>query len=101
MNFRLSQAKEERSDCTAPYDVIIIENGTVGDFIDAVLKNRSEDWGYIGINSNESVFGKPKMEYKHGKAINREALSDFESKQVKSVTADGGWSRMDYVILLT
>lgn len=100
MEFKLSQSSQVRGDCTASYDVTIIGNGTVGEFIDAVLEKCSKEWGYIGICSTECSFGKPAMEYKHGKAINREEMSDFESKQVKSVVADGGWSRMDYVIQL-
>lgn len=98
MKFKLRQSGADRSDCTAPYDVIILENGTVKDFIDEVLENRQGEWGTIAIFSKESPFGSPRMEYRHGKPISRESLTEYEDKQVISIKANGGWSNMDYVI---
>lgn len=99
MKFRLQQSGKERSDCTAPYDAVILEDGTVKDFIDEVLTNYSGEWGYIGIQqSGGTVFGDPKMEYSHGKPINREALSEYENKRIIAIRADGGWSNMNYLI---
>ena len=98
MDFKLIQDGAERGDCTAPYKVIIRENGTVNDFIDAVINNHPRDWGYIGIKEKGYIFGHPNMEYSRGKTTNREALEAFKDLSIKSVTADGGWSRMDYLI---
>lgn len=98
MKFRLTRIGEMRGDCTATYDFQIIEDGTVKEFIDEVLANHQGEWGYIGIRSDDSCFGNPRMEYKHGQSIDREALREYEDKQIGSIAGDGGWSRMDYLI---
>lgn len=98
MKFELSLNGNMRGDCTAPYKVIITESGTLKDFIDEVLVNRKEEWGYIGIRSNSSCFGNPRMEYRHGEPIDRETLAQYENQKIKSVKADGGWTNMNYVV---
>lgn len=100
MNFNMIQIGNGFGDGTAPYEVAVTENGTVEDFIDAVIGNCSDEWGYIGIKADGHIFGKPNMEYRYGKTINREALKAFESLPFKNITASGGWSRMDYLIEL-
>lgn len=102
MNIELKRVGRERKDATSPYDVIITSNNfiTVNDLIDYILENRKHEWGYIGImNDSEPFFGEPCIEYRHGKL-----LSEFEknilNKTVEKVKADGGYSRMDYQILL-
>lgn len=102
MKIELKQAGKLRGDCTAPYDVIISSNSpiTVNDLIIHIIENRKHEWGYIGIiNDNEPFFGEPCIEYKHGKL-----LSEFDenilNNIVEKVKADGGYSRMDYQILL-
>lgn len=101
MNFKLIQIGNECGDCTASYEVTVTENGTVGDFIDAVIGHCSNEWGYIGIKADEHIFEKPNIEYRYGKIINRDALKAFESLPFKKIIASGGWSRMDYLIELT
>ena len=100
MKFKLEMSGAERSDCTAPYKVIITEDGTLKELIDEILTNRKNDWGYIGIYSDKSFFGDPRMEYRYGKSIGREALAAYEDKKVRMAKADGGWSNMDYVVVL-
>lgn len=103
MKWELYQCGKERGDCTTPYRVRIIEGGTVKDFIETVLKNKKE-WGYIGIFDKTvefqimAVFGNPYMEYRHGETIDRENLKDVENKKVINARADGGYSRMDYLL---
>lgn len=94
---------EESSDGMTPWGARILESGTVGEFIDMVLKNEKE-WGYIGIFDKTieylllAPFGRPYMEYHHGESVNREELKDFENKKVIDIFAHGGWSRMDYLL---
>lgn len=98
MSFELIQDGSERGDCTASYKVILRGNGTVNDFVDAVINSHPGDWGYIGIKEKGHIFGNPNMRYSRGKTISREALEKVKDYPIKSVTADGGWSRMDYLI---
>ncbi len=95
-------AGKEHGDCTTPWGIRILEGGTVGEFIDMVLKNEKE-WGYIGIWDKTIPpllvgFGNPYMEYRYGKSLNRENLKDFENKQVIAASAEGGYSWMAYML---
>lgn len=98
--FRLVRTGEIRGDCTAPYDVIFDKEYTVFEFIQAV-KDTGKEWGYIGIkNKEEPFFGKPKCEYNRGVVFNSEFTTDVLSNVVVSARADGGWSRMDYLLVI-
>ena len=103
--FRLTQCGRAGGDCTAPYDVVLLwENATVGEFIDAVLRakmdNRCSEWGYIGIDKTGSIFGDPLCEYSHGKIVSDGIPAEIKAKHINWVTAHGGWTRMDYRIYL-
>jgi len=98
--FKLVQAGPESRDCTAPYDVILDRSYTVKEFIHTVLTQRSDEWGYIGIkNPDEPFFGDPKIRYRWGIEEYAPLRSLFD-KRIISVTASGGWSRMDYQLVL-
>ena len=73
------------SDCTASYDVILDKPYTVGDFINAVLTTRSNEWGSFHLTYYT------RMDYRDGKPM---------SMRIKEVKASGGWSAMDYYIKL-
>ena len=96
----------ERRDRTAPYEVKLDKEYTVLTFIQTVLRERKKDWGYIGIKSSEPdglFFGKPRCEYRDGEVVGGvERLPIIFLKlltaKVKNVAADGGLSRMDYLL---
>lgn len=94
--FQLSKSGPERGDCTAPYSVTLDKEYTVRTFINEVLKNKKE-WGYIGIEDDNSIFGDPHCEYAQGRLVSK-MKKDVLDKPVISVKADGGWSRMDYLL---
>lgn len=81
-------------DATTPYNVIPKdENVRVGNFIQDILEQRPDDWGYIYIRKKQVVA------YKKGKIIHQSSLLDmFYHLRIKKVKADGGYSRMDYHI---
>jgi len=92
--FRLSQVGPVAADSTATYEVILDKEYTVRTFIKEVRK-RKGDWGYVGIEKENSVFGDPVCEYRYGKLLSimkKEVLN----KPVISVKANGGYTRMDY-----
>ena len=87
---------------TAPYKVTLLEKCTVREFVEYILDTRCE-WGYVGIYNPEKgpFFGYPNIEYSFGKLKAGsiiEDFGDFLDKPVTKVTADGGWSRMDYIL---
>lgn len=98
--FRLVASGEVRGDCTAPYHVVLNRVCTVGEFINEVLTKN--EWGHIGIDRSSEgidrrIFGDPVCNYKKDTLLN--CLPDeWLDKTIKSVKADGGWSRMDYLI---
>lgn len=95
---KLKQSSVVRGDETASYSVELEKQYTVNEFIIEVLSNAGE-WGYIGIKCKNTFFGNPKCEYKWGKLISN-LPEDYLSKKVISVEADGGWSRMDYLLVV-
>ena len=87
---------------TAPYKVIILGKCTVREFVQYIL-NTNNEWGYIGIYNPEKnpFFGDPHIEYSYSKLKEGsiiEDLGEFLDKPVIKATADGGWSRMDYIL---
>lgn len=89
---------EDRGDCTASYKVILDKKYMVWEFIWEVINNNKE-WGYIGIrNKDEPFFGKPKCEYRDGFIFNSEFTSPVLHQIVSSAKAEGGWTRMDYLL---
>lgn len=87
---------------TAPYKVILHEECTVREFVEYVLDTTS-DWGYIGIYNPEKgpFFGWPNIEYSCGRLKAGSIVEDFGEfldRPVSKATAEGGWSRMDYIL---
>lgn len=95
--FKLIENGPERGDCTAPYKVMFYKSYTVSEFIYEILKNRSSDWGYIGIYSPGDIFGNPRCAYRYGK-VDIDLPAEYMNKEIISAMADGGWSRMDYIL---
>ena len=96
--FRLIKSGLERSDCTAPYDVVLDRDYTVAEFIETVLQ-RKDEWGYIMIHWSPQIyrFDYPRCEYRYGKLLSK--LPDvYLNQPVKLAEAEGGWTAMDYII---
>lgn len=85
-------------DCTSEYDIQLDKNYTVEEFVETVLKEKSREWGYIGIYKKGEIFGDPVCEYRSGKLITESLPEEFLRQDIKEVKASGGWSRMDYEI---
>lgn len=100
--FRFIQTTPVSGDCICGYGIILDREYTVKDFIDTVLTERTYEWGYIGIYDQSDFvgrhFGNPNVEYSHGKITTDNFTEDILSKEVKDVSASGGWSRMDYIL---
>lgn len=98
LEFHFIQTGKTARDATTPYAVSLNKECTVGEFIDCVLKRK--EWGYIGIKSYGHIFGSPNCEYQGDKIIKTEFTNEDLSRMVSTVSASGGWSRMDYLITL-
>ena len=94
----------ERGDCTQPYKVSISKKPyTVREFIDDVMRQRPKDWGRIELYSKRpsSFDDRPisSVEYRRGEMGGRFSNND-QNREIKEISADGGWSRMDYMIIV-
>lgn len=91
--FSLREIAGPFSDCTSVFEVILDREYTVRDFINAVLSNGEH--GCIEIKGSSLV-----CEY-HGSAIKSGAFpDDVLQEKVLSAKAYGGWSLMDYELVL-
>lgn len=99
MKLELKQAGPPRSDETMPFSVKFNDGATVKDLFDEVLVNRSNEWGYIRIRDGNK-WSSYEYEYRWGKLL-KTPSSDIMSQKITRITADGGWSRMDYYVTAT
>lgn len=103
--FRLQQIGRESGDCTAPYKVILERPCTLREFISYILSERAWDWGDIydvtnnGADSIWLYATCPRYRYSHGK-IEESIPEEILKKKVKSGNANGGWTLMDYYLVL-
>ena len=84
-------------DETTPYKVTEYKSRTVGEFIQEVLKENPNEWGYISVGRHFYQSGAVSCEYKYGRLLS-EMPCDVLDEEIKDVLAQGGWSRMDYTI---
>lgn len=99
--FTLTQTTPTGGDCTAGYNVNFDKEYTLQEFIDAVLTNKGE-WGYIKVAKRCCIwYDYPCIGYRYGKITGKPNIPEtVYGYKVKSVTASGGWSRMDFIVTL-
>lgn len=100
--FTLTQCTQTFGDCTAGYRVDLDKEYTLQEFIDAILTNKKDDWGGIKIaKRNSPWYRHPCINYRYGNVISKPNIpEEVFGYKVKSVTAHGGWSTMDYIVTL-
>lgn len=100
--FSLAGTTPVGGDCTAGYRVIFDKAYTLQEFIDAILTNNKREWGGIKIaRRNCAWYDYPTIGYRHGEITNEPNLPEkVYGYKVKSASASGGWSNMDYIVTL-
>lgn len=93
--FTLTQVTQIFGDCTAGYRVDLDKEYTVSEFINEVLREKTNEWGSFEIKRFML-----KAEYRHGEIIESDFDENILSAKILSVAATGGWSRMDYIIII-
>lgn len=85
-------------DETTPYVVTGQKSRTVREFINEVLNERPDEWGYISVGKHFFQSGAIVVaEYRFGKLVSQSDGHALDVK-IKEIMAFGGWSRMDYTI---
>lgn len=92
---RFTKIGVERGDCTYAYKVDGYSARTVREFIDEVLHERPQEFGYIAVGG--MFISHPCCEYRYGKLLST-LSDDLLDKRIVRVDADGGWSNMDYAL---
>lgn len=95
------QTAPEAGDCTAPYDVHFCQPMTVREFIDEILTRN--EWGTVYIydpNNPENLCRRKECcEYKYDKL--KSLFPDYiQERTIESASAHGGWTMMDYILML-
>lgn len=108
--FKLHQCGSVRGDCTSPFNVIFDKPINVKEFIDYITRPDSKDWGCVSISKDPSITHVwdlfhikriPKLEYRYDEIISGEDIIEkYGTETIIKATADGGWTRMDYVLLI-
>lgn len=99
--FKLICTHEQQSNYgSSLYEVNLSKQYTVKEFIEEVLDKRKNEWGSFGIYSKDNPFrGNPICEYRGGRLIST-FPDEILSSEIESITADGSWTLMNYVITL-
>lgn len=84
-------------DETTPYFVEDYKATTIGEFINEVLNEFPDEWGYFSFNGS-FVANPNRCEYRYGKLITNFPNADILNEPIYYITSRGGWSRMDYEI---
>lgn len=85
-------------DETSTYDGYLNQPLTVREFINAVFEQYPNEWGEI------QVYPRPytlRLEYSHKEIVYISSqFNDCLDRKIKSFSSCGGWSRMDYTLIL-
>lgn len=94
----LKATDREYGDATRDYIVEFDKEYTIKEFVEEILEEHSKDWGYFRIPLE--YYSVLAIEYEKGKITkNLEILEQYFDKKIEKVSANGGWSRMDYFIV--
>ena len=85
-------------DETCSYDGLLNQPLTVREFIDAIFEQRPDEWGKIRIwGAAYTLY----LEYSHGEiTYTSSSFNDYLDKKIESFTAHGGWTLMDYTLVV-
>lgn len=89
---RREQISQVRGDCTASYSISDYKAKTIGEFVDEVLTECKEEWGYF-TDENYNIIS----EYSDGHLL-KKISEKIAKKRISKIYGDGGWTRMDYRI---
>ena len=93
--FKFKRTGGPFGDCTCNYDIEFDRPYTVAEFINEVLTERSDEWGYIRVVTGNSRYEGPKCEYRYGKLLST-LPEEYLDKHIAVCEANGGWTAMTY-----
>ena len=100
-NFSFIQTRPEAGDCTAPYDIHFYKQMTVEEFVNDVLQRN--EWGTIYIydpDNPDNWYRRKECCVYSGSILKRRFPDNILNRAIKSASSHGGWSLMDYTLVL-
>lgn len=88
-------------DCCYSYDVKLVQEYTVKEFVEEILKEKPNEWGKIRIVTDiNKIFSSKRDEcsYHYGKIDYWFSNSRILNANIDKAKARGGWTSMDYFI---
>lgn len=79
------------------YSVKMNQEMTVRQLCDYALAHKNE-WGYVEIFKDSPFLPLRSFEYRCGKEVKNTLTDEDMNSVIVSMSASGGWSRMDYTI---
>lgn len=100
--FTLTICTPTSGDCMAGYRVFLDKEYTLQEFVDAILTNKKDEWGEIRIAKTNCPWHLyPRFDYRYGNITSKPNIpEEVFGYKVKSATARGGWTAMDYIVTL-
>lgn len=100
--FTLIPCTPTKNNYITKYRVDLDKEYTLQEFVDAILTNKKDEWGVIRIpKRNFAWYRFPCISYRYGNITNKTNIPEkVFGYNVKSVTASGGWTAMDYIVNL-
>lgn len=99
--FSVGKLISENGDSTSTYELIINKPCTVNEFVNYILSNKEDEWGYIIIVSESKeriVYDYVKYRYGLLMTIIPEHIRNKEIDISQVHTISGGWSSNDYIL---
>ena len=94
LNYERGPFGDETSNYSVDTDAVYVVQ-----FIEQVLKERSGEWGEVFISSDDNHERMCVCSYNRGAIECRVSNYDtYGTAKIKSIFANGGWSKMSYVI---
>ena len=81
-------------DATSRYDVDFPKEITVEEFINTIIKENPQEWGYFSIHWIDNRIAS----YSNGEVTLEKFFDVYKTMPVLDAQAHGGWSRMDYFL---
>lgn len=87
-------------DCMSHYkNVRFVENPTLEEFVNWVLTERPDEWGYIRSKWIPDKGDEEYVEYSDGKLIGVcDNYNEIKGRKISLLDLDSGWTRTDYTI---
>lgn len=97
---RFVEIRPEGRDGTCWYNILLVKNYTVQEFVRDVLKQFKDSWGSINIEINDEQINS--YDYAYGKLKWKSKFKNMpKDKKVISATANGGYSFLNFYLTVS